>query len=127
MHAGRALEDMRIRGMGDKAPNAHVRAIKDFAGFLKRAPDTATTDDLRSYQLHMSDAGVTPTTFNARILALRFFFGMIRGREEMKRYMQFRTQSRKLPVASSVEEASDLLIAAPRPGRRYRAALSIYR
>jgi integrase/recombinase XerD len=43
----------------------------------------------------------------------------------MKRYMQFRTQPRKLPVVFSVEEVSDLLMATPGPGLKYRAALSI--
>ncbi len=62
----RMIEDMRIHGMGDKAQKAHIRAIKDFAGFLKRSPDMATPDDLRAYQLHMTDTGVTPTTYNAR-------------------------------------------------------------
>ena len=30
----RMLEDMRIRGMGDKAQKSHIRAIKDFTKFL---------------------------------------------------------------------------------------------
>lgn len=47
------------------------------------------------------------------------------GRKDMKRFMQFRTQPRKLPVVFSVEEVSDLLMAAPGPGLKYRAALSI--
>ncbi len=53
----RMMEDMRIRGMGEKAQKAHIRAIKDFAAFLGRSPDTATPDDLRAYQLHMADSG----------------------------------------------------------------------
>ncbi|MCP4309603.1 MAG: tyrosine-type recombinase/integrase [bacterium] len=121
----RMIEDMRIRGLGEKAQKAHIRAIKDFAGFLKRSPDTAIPDDLRAYQLHMTDAGVTPPTFNARIVALRFFFATTCRREEMKQYMQFRRQPRKLPVVFSVEEVSDILIAAPGPGLKYRAALGI--
>ena len=121
----RMIEDMRIRGMGDKAQKSHIRAIKDFAAFLGRSPDRATPEDLRAYQLHMTDTGVTPSTFNTRIVALRFFFGMTCGREEMKRYMQFRTEPRKLPVVFSVEEVSDILMAAPGPGLKYRAALSI--
>ncbi|KDB03249.1 integrase [Defluviimonas sp. 20V17] len=121
----RMIEGMRIRGMGEKAQQAHIRAIKDFAGFLKRSPDTATPQELRAYQLYMTDARITPTTFNARIVALRFFFGMTCGREDMKRYMQFRSQPRKLPVVFSVEEGSDPLMAAPGPGLKYRAALSI--
>jgi len=69
----RMIEDMRIRGMGEKAQQAHIRAIKDFAVFLKRSPDTATLENLRAYQLHMTNAGIPPSTFNARIVALRFF------------------------------------------------------
>jgi len=121
----RMMEDMRIRGMGDKAQKSHIRALKDFAGFLGRSPDTATSEDLRAYQLHMTDSGVTPSTFNTRIVALRFFFSMTCGREEMKRFMQFKSQPRKLPIVLSVEEVADLLKAVPGPGLKYRAALSI--
>ncbi|KMK64054.1 MULTISPECIES: site-specific integrase [Rhodobacterales] len=121
----RMIEDMRIRGMGDKSQQAHIRAIKDFAGFLGRSPDTATPEELRAYQLHMTDTEVTPSVYNTRITALRFFFGMTCGREEMKRYMQFRTEPRKLPAVLSAEEVSELLAVAPGPGLKYRAALSI--
>jgi len=121
----RMMEDMRIRGMGDKSLKAHIRALKDFTVFLGRSPDTAVPDDLRAYQLHMADTGVTPSTFNARTVALRFFFSMTCDRDEMKKYMQFRTEPRKLPIVLSVEEVSALLAAAPGPGLKYRAALSI--
>ena len=121
----RMIEDMRIHGMGDKAQKAHIRAVKDFALFLRRSPDTATPDDLRAYQLHMTDTGVSPTTYNARIMALRFLFAKTCGRAEMKNYMQFRTQPRKLPTVLSIEDVSELLAAAPGPGLKYRAALSI--
>lgn len=121
----RMIEDMRIHGMGDKAQKAHIRAVKDFARFLKRSPDTATPDDLRAYQLHMTDTEVTPPTFNARIMALRFLFGTTCNREDMKRYMQFQTQPRRLPTVLNIEEVSEVIAAAPGPGLKYCAALSI--
>lgn len=121
----RMIEDMRIKGLGDKAQKAHIRAVRDFAAFLKRSPDTATPDDLRAYQLHMTNTGITASSFNARIIGLRFFFGVTCYREEMKRYMQFRTQPRKLPVVFSAEEVAAVLKAAPGPGLNYRAALGI--
>ena len=121
----RMIDDMRIRGMGEKARKAHIRAIKDFAGFLGRSPDTATPEDLRAYQLHMTEAGVTPPTFNARIMALRFLFGTTCGKEEMHKHMRFRRQPRRLPVVLSVQDVSEVLAAAPGPGLKYRAALSI--
>lgn len=121
----RMIEDMRIRGMAEKTQAAHIRAVKDFAIFLKRSPDTATPEELRAYQLHMTNAGMSATTFNVRIVSLRFFFGMTCGRDEMKRHMQFRRAPRKLPAVLSVEEVGDILAAAPGPGLKYRAALGI--
>jgi integrase len=121
----RMIEDMRIRGLGEKAQKAHIRAIKDFARFLKRSPDTATPDDLRAYQLHMSETGVGLPTFNARVMALRFLLVVTCGHEDFTRHLQYRRQPRKLPVVLSIEEVSELLTVAPGPGLKYRAALSI--
>jgi site-specific recombinase XerD len=121
----RMIEDMRIRGMAETSQKAHIRALKDFTAFLGRSPDTATPDELRAYQLHMTDAEITPSVYNARITALRFFFGMTCDREDMKKYMQFRTEPRKLPIVLSFEEVSAVLTSAPGPGLKYRAALGI--
>ena len=43
----------------------------------------------------------------------------------MKQFTQFRTLPRKLPIVLSVEKVSDVLLAAPGPGLKYRAALGI--
>lgn len=48
----RMIEDMRVLGMVEKTQALHIRAVKDFALFLKRSPDTATPEELRAYQLH---------------------------------------------------------------------------
>jgi len=121
----RMIEDMNIRGLGEKTQKAHIRNVKHFAAFLRRSPDTATPEDLRSYQLKMTEDGVSAGTFNVRIISLRFFFGVTCGREEMKRYMQFHRKPCKLPIVLSVEEVADLLAAVPGPGLKYRAALGI--
>jgi hypothetical protein len=47
------------------------------------------------------------------------------AREEMKRYMQFRTRPRRLPTVPDIEEVAEVIAAAPGPGLKYRAALSI--
>ncbi|MCV3273073.1 phage integrase N-terminal SAM-like domain-containing protein [Roseobacter sinensis] len=120
----RMIEDMRIRGMVETSQKAHIRALKDFTAFLGRAPDTATPDELRAYQLHVTDTGVTPSVYDARITALRFFFGMTCNREGMKKYMQFCTEARKLPIVLSFEEVSAILSSAPGPGLKYRRHLA---
>lgn len=121
----RMIEDMRIRGIGEKAQQSHIQAIKDFASFLGHSPDKASPEELRSYQLHMTNAAVSASTFNVRIVALRYFFGVTCGREEMKRHMQFRRKPRPLPIVLSVEEVVELMACVPGPGLKYRAALGI--
>ncbi|WP_029065986.1 site-specific integrase [Labrenzia sp. DG1229] len=121
----RMIEDMRIRGIGEKAQQSHIRAIKDFASFLGHSPDKASPEELRGYQLHMTNAAVSASTFNVRIVALRFFFGVTCGREEMKRHMQFRRKPRPLPIVLSVEEVAELMACVPGPGLKYRAAPGI--
>lgn len=121
----RMIEDMHIRGLGEKTQKAHIRNVKHFAAFLGRPPDTATPEDLRAYQLRMTNDGVSASTYNVRIISLRFLFSVTCGREEMKRYMQFHRKPRKLPIVLSVEEVATLLAAVPGPGLKYRAALGI--
>lgn len=77
----RMIEDMNIRGLCAKTQQGHIRCVKHFASFLGRSPDTATPEDLRAYQLQMTKDLVSATTFNVRIISLRFFFGVTCGRE----------------------------------------------
>lgn len=76
----RLMENMRIRGMGSGSQKASIRALMDYT----KSPGTAEPDDLRGYQLHMADTGVTSSAFNARMVALGFFlthpFLLINGR-----------------------------------------------
>lgn len=121
----RMIEDVRIRGMAETSQKAHIRALREFTAFWGRSSDSATPDELRAYQLHMPDREVTPSVYNSRITALRFLFGMTCKREDMKKFMPFRTEPRKLPIVLSFEEVSAILSAAPGPDLKYRAALGI--
>ena len=105
----RAVEDTNIRGLGIKTQKAHILNVKHFAVFLGRPSDTATPEELRAYQLRMTEDGVSASTFNVRIISLRFFYSVTCGREEMKRYMQFHSKARKLPIVLSAEEVAAIL------------------
>jgi integrase/recombinase XerD len=56
----RMLEDMAVRKFGEKTRHDYIRHVKAFASFLGRSPDTATADDVRSYQVHLTGSGVQP-------------------------------------------------------------------
>ena len=119
----RMIDDMKIRGFESKTQRGYVHAVQDFAGFLGRSPDQASSEDLRRYQLHMRSAGASATTMNAAVSGLRFFFSVTLGRNDAVAAMTTVREPRKLPVLLSSDEVARLLDAAPR--LKYKAALSI--
>ena len=79
----RMLDDMRMRKLEPKTQACYLRAVRHLAAFLKAAPDTATVEDLRRFQLHMVDRGTSPITLNATITGLKFFFDVTLGRIDL--------------------------------------------
>jgi site-specific recombinase XerD len=118
------LEDMAVRKLGEKTRRDYVRHVEAFASFLGRSPGTATADDVRRYQVHLTEGGVQPPTLNSSASALRFFFATTLDRAELARHLARVHYSRKLPRVLS-PEVGRLLEAAPGPGLKYKAALSI--
>ncbi len=98
----RMIEDMRLRKLSEKTQSGYIRWVKNLISFLGRSPDTATAEDLRRYQLHLSETGVSRTSLNAAVTALRFFFEVTLGRGERMAKMSHVHQPRKLPVAWSM-------------------------
>jgi site-specific recombinase XerD len=107
----RMLEDMSLRGFTLDTQRDYIRAVKKLAAFLGRSPDTATAEELRAFQLHLSASGVQPPTINATVTVLRFFFKVTLVRPETTRHLVFVYEPRKLPRVLSPEE-----VAAPAGG-----------
>jgi integrase/recombinase XerD len=122
----RLLEDMAIRHFGDKSQQDYLRHIDNFLAFLGRPADTATAEDLRSFQVHLNQRGVRPSSFNSAVSALRFFFCYTLGQPELGHQLARVNYPRKLPRILSPEEVARLLEAAPGPGLKYKAALSAW-
>jgi site-specific recombinase XerD len=81
----RMIDDMRMRKFGEKALVDYVRAVRKFAQYLQRSPDTASVEELRNYQLHLVDHGVSPASLNSSISGLKFFFSITLSRPELVR------------------------------------------
>jgi integrase/recombinase XerD len=121
----RMLEDMAVRQFGEKTKHDYIRHIESFARFLGRSPDTATAEDVRRFQVHLTESGVQAPTLNSSASALRFFFATTLDRAEIARHLARVHYPRKLPRVLCPEEVGRLLEAAPGPGLKYKAALSI--
>ena len=100
-----------------------MQRIKNFTAFLGRSPDTASFEDVRRYQLHLTGSGVGVPTLNQTVATLRFFFRVTLKRHAIVEHTTFIREPQKLPVVLSPEEVARLLNAAP--GLKYKAALSV--
>jgi site-specific recombinase XerD len=121
----RMIEDMCVRKFGEKTQHDYIRHIEQFAKFLGRSPDTATGEDLRRYQVHQTETGAQPPTVNSSAVALRFLFTVTLGRANLAAQLTRVHYPRRLPRVLSPKEVGRLLEAAPGPGLKYKAALSV--
>src|SRR5277367_4389304 len=119
----RMIEDMTARRYKEKVQKDYIRHVRRFAAFLGRSPDSATSEDVRRFQVHMATQQIGAPTINAAIAALRFFFNVTLERPDLVRHLTTVHKPRKAPIVLSQEEMARLLEAAP--GVKYKAALSV--
>ena len=119
----RMIEDMNLRKLAPRTQTSYIRAVKKLADYLGHSPDTATAEDLRQFQLHLTDKGTSRITINATITALRFFFDVTVGDKEVASKLNTVPVPRKLPVVLSREEVSRLLEATS--SLKYKAAFAV--
>jgi integrase len=108
----RMIEDMTVRGVAGKVQNDDIRHVKNFTIFLGRAPDGATSEDLRRFLLHQREQGVQPPTMNGAVSALRFFYTTTCDQPDMARHLRIVKQAQKRPVVLTTDEVFQLLEAA---------------
>jgi integrase/recombinase XerD len=108
----RMIEDMTIRKFAPRTQEGYIRAVKRFSAFLGAAPDTASFEDLRRYQLRLVASRAGVPTINNAVTALRFLFTVTLRKPEVVARLPFIREPRRLPVVLSPEEVARLLDAA---------------
>ncbi|OUL84870.1 tyrosine-type recombinase/integrase [Paraburkholderia hospita] len=119
----RMIDDMRMRQLAPKTQASYLRVVREFTRFLGRSPDTATVEDLRRYQLHLVDHGVSPVSLNAAITGLKFFFEITLHEPDLMARMQPVRVPRVLPVVLSPDEVGRLIAATG--NLKHQTALSV--
>ena len=119
----RMIDDMTLRKLTPKTQACYLRAVLRFTRFFGRSPNLASPEDLRAFQLHLVEQGVSSTTINATLTGLTFFFGVSLERPTALKRMSRVRQPQKLPQILSVEEVERLLASASNP--KHRAALAV--
>ena len=71
----RMIEDRSLRNMSPATQRVYVNAVKTFSAFFGRPPDKLTSEDVRTYPLHLVSRGLKPTIINPILCTSRFFYG----------------------------------------------------
>jgi len=105
----RMIEDMAARKLGRHAQRSHIHSCRRFAAFLGRSPDTATADDVRRFQLHLVESGLSICNRNRIMTGVRFLFRVTLRRHDLAAEVYHLKEPQKLPLVMSPEEAKRLL------------------
>lgn len=119
----RMIDDMTLRKLHPNTQRNYLLAVKKLTKFLGKAPDGASSEDLRAFQKHLVEHGASSSTINAAIRGLRFFFEITLERPQMLKRMSAVRVPDRLPVVLSSEDVTRLLNGAP--NLKSKAALSV--
>jgi integrase/recombinase XerD len=108
----RMIEDMNARKLGAGTQRGHIASCKRFAAFLKRSPDTATREDIRRFQLHLAETGLSICNRNRIMTGLRFLFRVTLRRLDLAAEIYHIREPQKIPLVMSPDETRRLLAVA---------------
>ena len=108
----RMIEDMSARQLRPATQTSHIRACKRFAAFLKQSPATATADDIRRFQLHLAESGMSTCHRNRTMTGLRFLFRVTLRRLDLAAEIYHIKEPQKIPLVMSPDETRRLLAVA---------------
>jgi integrase/recombinase XerD len=108
----RMIEDMNARKLGPHSQRSHVSSCKRFAAFVKRSPDTATPDDVRRFQLHLAETGMSICNRNRIMTGVKFLFRVTLRRPDLAAEIYHLREPQKIPQVMSPDETKRLLAVA---------------
>src|SRR5215831_2621698 len=108
----RMIEDMNARKLGAHSQRSHIQSCKRFAGFLKRSPDTATADDIRRFQVHLAESGISIQNRNRIMTGVKFLFRVTLRRLDLAAEIYHIREPQKIPQVMSPDETRRVLAVA---------------
>ena len=108
----RMIEDMNARKLCAGTQRGHIHSCKRFAAFLKRSPDTATAEDIRLFQLHLTETGASICNRNRIMTGLKFLLRVTLRRLDLAAEIYHIREPQKIPLVMSQDETRRLLAVA---------------
>jgi len=119
----RMIEDMKARNLGAHSQRSHIDSCKRFAAFLAQSPETATADDIRRFQLHLVESGLSIPNRNRIMTGAKFLFRVTLRRLDLAAEIYHLREPQRIPQVMSPEETRRVLAVAT--SLKARVALSL--
>jgi len=100
---------MNARKLGRHSQRSHIYSCKRLAAFLKRSPETATREDLRLFQLHLAETGMSICNRNRIMTGVRFLFRVTLRKLDLAAEIYHIREPQKIPQVMSPDEMRRLL------------------
>src|SRR5207237_8673727 len=98
--------------LGPNAQRSHISSVKRLDAFLKRSLDTATREDIRRFQLHLAETGMSICNRNCIMTGVRFLFRVTLRRLDLAAEIYHLREPEKTPQVMSPDETRRLLAVA---------------
>jgi site-specific recombinase XerD len=116
------IEDLRIRNYSPSTVEVYVRLVARFAAFHRRSPERLGPEDVRAYQVHLLERGVSWPLFNQTVCALRFLYRVTLQQTWPLERLPYGKRGQRLPCVLSQEQVRQFLGAVERPAHRMALA-----
>jgi len=104
---------MTIRNMSPATQQSYIHAVQHYSEYFGCSPGRLGIEDVRAYQVHLASKGVAWATLNQIVCALRFFYGVTLGQDEVPERIAYARRPQSLPEVLSREEVARFLEAVP--------------
>ena len=103
------IEDMAARKLNPHTQRSYIHSCKRFAAWLKRSPGTATSDEVRRFQLHLIESGASICNRNRIMTGVRFLFRVTLRRQDLAAEVWHLKEPERLPPVLSPGEVKRVL------------------
>jgi integrase/recombinase XerD len=109
----RLIEDLRLRNYSARTIEIYVQRVAEFVRFCGKAPGRVSVEDVRAYQVHLTERRVCWSHFNQAVCALRFFYKVTLPRDWPLQQIPYAKRPRKLPTVLSRQQVARLIACIP--------------
>ena len=120
----RMTEDMQVRNLALNTQTAYVQQVSLFAHYFNKSPDRLGPEDIRAYQVHLTnEKKLAPGSVLIAVAALRFLYKVSLKKDwTFEDVIPAPKKPQKLPVVLSPEEVLQFLDCVA--GTKHRAILT---